>query len=128
MYNFLLEANEAGKQPLDTIGDKFFLGGSVLLRGICTVFAVLCIIWLFLVIVRFFLYDLPRRREEEAAQPQAEAAQSAAPQTAAPAVPAVPAGASEDELIAVITAAIAAATAEQGGGKFRVVSFHRVKK
>jgi len=50
------------------------------------------------------------------------------PQTSAPAAPSAsvtPAG--EEELIAVIAAAIAAAECEQPGLRFRVVSYSRVK-
>ena len=128
MYDFLLaDVKPEATIPLESFGEKFTVGGGVFLRGMCTVFGVLAIIWLFLSIVRFFVYDLPRRREAEAeATPQKEAA-PVAPQSA-PAAPVAPAAIDDGELIAVIAAAIAAATAENGGGKFRVVSFHRVNK
>ena len=123
MYNFLLEPNAAGKQELVGFWDKFTVGGTTFVRGMCTVFAVLSIIWLCLSILRFFVYDLPRRRAEAPVAEQAKAAAEAK----APA-PAALTATDDSELIAVITAAIAAATADQGGGKFRVVSFHRVNK
>ena len=125
MFDFLLANVKPEAQiPLDSLWEKFTVGGGVFLRGICTVFAVLAIIWLFLSIVRYFVYDLPNKRKAEAeSKPQAKAAPQAAPAAPAPA-----AVADDGELVAVIAAAIAAATAESGGGKFRVVSFHRVNK
>ena len=125
MFDFLLANVKPEAQiPLDSLWEKFTVGGGVFLRGVCTVFAVLAIIWFFLSIVRYFVYDLPNKRKAEAeSKPQTKAAPQAAPAAPAPA-----AVADDGELVAVIAAAIAAATAESGGGKFRVVSFHRVNK
>ncbi|MBQ8351998.1 MAG: OadG family protein [Clostridia bacterium] len=131
MFDFLLaNVKPEATVPLDSLWEKFTIGGSVFVRGMCTVFAVLAIIWLFLVIVRYFVYDLPNKRKAEAtSEPKAKPAPQATP-AATPMAPvsAAPAAVADDELIAVIAAAIAAATAESGGGKFRVVSFHRVNK
>ncbi len=120
MFDFQLLASD---KKLEDFGQIFREGGAVFLRGMLTVFAVLCIIWLCLSIVRFFLYDLPRRRQEE---------EKSTPVTPTPAVlpsrqPAM-AALDEAELIAVLAAAVAAAEGESCPGKFRVVSFHRVNK
>ena len=121
MFDFLLaNVRPEAQVKLETFGEKFTVGGGVFLRGMCTVFAVLAIIWLFLSVVRYFVYDLPSKRKAEAEEKKAAEQAEAAP--------AAPAAADDGELIAVITAAIAAATAGEGGGKFRVVSFHRVNK
>ena len=92
----------------------------VLIRGMCTVFAVLCIIWLALVIVRLFMYDLPLRKKT------ADIAAHADEDT----LPAEPRPDADDSvLIAVLAAAVAAARSDEGeSGSFRVVSFHRKNK
>ena len=93
----------------------------VLIRGMCTVFAVLCIIWLALVIVRLFMYDLPLRKKK-AADIAAHADEDTLPAEPRPA-------ADDSVLIAVLAAAVAAARSDEGGsGSFRVVSFHRKNK
>ena len=127
MFDFLLaNVKPEATVPLDSAWEKFTVGGGVFVRGMCTVFAVLAIIWMFLSIVRYFVYDLPSKRQNEATEAPKKSAAATAPAAAPIAMPtAAPA---DDELLAVIAAAIAAATAEAGGGKFRVVSFHRVKK
>ena len=128
MFDFLLANVKPEAQiPLNSLGEKFTIGGGVFVRGMCTVFAVLAIIWFFLVIVRYFVYDLPNKRKAEATQAPKKQETTAAAPAAAP-VAAPTAAPADEELVAVIAAAIAAATAESGGGKFRVVSFHRVKK
>ena len=122
MYGFFL--NTLDPTVIDpNIGNRLSFAAGTLLRGVLTVFAVLSIIWLFLVLVRVFIHDLPKKRAERAAARKAAAADIT---PAAPA-PVVPVAAQTDaELIAVITAAIAAYTADEGGMSFRVVSFHRV--
>ncbi len=117
MYHFLLDANEAGKTLNPDFLARLGEGSRVLLQGMLTVFAVLCIIWLCLAITRFFLYDLPKRRAERPAAEEAAPLPTAAPASNLP----------DAELIAVITAAVAAYRADEEGG-FRVVAFHRVKK
>lgn len=119
MNMFLLEmqSNEIDSNFLNRLLD----GGSVVLRGMCTVFAVLAIIWFFLYLSRLLLHDLP----EKMAQQRSATAQAQAPAEVA----AEPDGTATDdgELIAVLSAAIAAAESESGCS-FRVVSFHRVNK
>ena len=100
----------------------------MLIVGLGMVFVVLALLWGVLELSRVVFYDMPRRRREE----EIEAAHSkAAPAPVAPTpapVPAAPAQNNNDVLIAVITAAISAAMAEEGSapaGGFRVVSFRR---
>ena len=95
-------------------GDALSYGGSTLLLGMVTVFAVLIVIWISLIALKFFLHDIPMRKE-------AEKAAITAPVIEAP----VATSKNDDEIVAVIAAAIAAAEAENSGLKFRVVSFKR---
>ena len=90
-------------------------GGAILLIGMATIFAVLILLWLCLVIFKFFMHDLPARRAESAKnEPTHEEAVQPVAQTA-----------SNDEIIAVIAAAIAMAESECSDVKFKVVSFKR---
>ncbi len=117
MISFMLNA-----EPL-SLSEKFTEGGKVLLIGMATVFAVLSLIWFCLYLTRLLLAAITGTGKEEKAAPVAQPA----PTPVSPVAPA-PATA-EGELIAVITAAIAAAETECGNRTgFRVVSFHRVNK
>ena len=97
------------------LGDAFVFGGDVLLIGMVTIFAVLCLLWVSLIAFQYFFHDLPEKRAKNATA-------VAAP---APVVEQAPAKSSNDEIVAVIAAAIAAAESENDGMKFRVVSFKR---
>ena len=112
MYSFMLNA-----EPLSP-SEAFLQGGKVLLIGMATVFAVLSIIWFCLYLTRLLLARITASGEEKSTTP------APAPAPVAPVAPVM----AEGELIAVITAAIAAAEAESGRTGFRVVSFHRVNK
>ena len=69
MFDFLLaNVKPEATIPLESFGEKFTVGGGVFVRGMCTVFAVLAIIWLFLAIVRYFVYDLPNKRKAAPAE------------------------------------------------------------
>ena len=115
MIPFILEAEAL------SLTEKFFQGGKVLLIGICTVFAVLCLIWFCLYLTRLILGLITSSGDNAPAPVSAP--------TPAPTAPVVPTPVTaEGELIAVIAAAIAAAEAESGKTGFRVVSFHRVNK
>ena len=48
-------------------GDALSYGGSTLLLGMVTVFAVLIVIWISLIALKFFLHDIPMRKEAEKA-------------------------------------------------------------
>lgn len=119
-----------------TTAEKFSLSGEMLLRGMGTVFMVLILLFLVLKVFGsvFAGEETKAAKQAEAAKaPKKEAPKKAEPKPAAPAAapaPApVPAPAAQDdrELIAVITAAIAAYQSASGQPNlpFRVVSFTR---
>ena len=114
--NFLLDVNSVDiTKPIDNFGDKFLYGGQMLLIGMATVFAVLVILLIALTLFKFFFHDLPAR-SKKTKEVKAEPAP----------VYQAPASDENEELIAVIAAAIAMAENEFGGNKqFRVVSFKR---
>lgn len=93
--------------------DKLQYGFTMLLLGIATVFAVLATIWLSLVIFKFAFQNVSNKEKKPvAAAPvqQVNVTQSAY----------------DEEIVAVIAAAIAMAESEGNGLKFRVVSFRRI--
>ena len=114
--NFMLDINSIDKaKPIENFGDKLFYGGQMLLIGMLTVFSVLITLWITLTLFKLVFHDLPSRKQrvkeikEETAPVHQEVAVS-----------------DDDEIIAVIAAAIAMAESECGGNKqFRVVSFNR---
>ena len=98
------------------LGDALVFGASMLLIGVVAVFAVLCILWLFLAVFKLVLHDLPKKRLANKAAPIITVSESV---VESPTV-------DEGELIAVISAAVAMAESDNSGMKFRVVSFRRV--
>jgi len=115
--NFLLDVNNIDiTKPVEDLNDKLLYGGQMLLIGIATVFSVLIVLWLTLVIFKLFFHDIPgksKKRTKEVSN------------SPAPVVFSAPVNADE-EIVAVIAAAIAMAESESGSGtKFRVVSFRR---
>ena len=110
--NFLLEVAKNQKLPFNK---AISFGGEVLLTGMLTVFGVLVLLWMTLVAFKFFFHDLPARKntsKDVSAEP-------------AP-VQQVAEASNDEEIIAVIAAAIAMAENECGSNKqFRVVSFKR---
>lgn len=121
-----------------TTAEKFSLSGEMLLRGMGTVFMVLILLFLVLKVFGsvFAGEETKAAKQAEAAKaPKKEAPKKAEPKPAAPAaapapapVPApAPAAQDDRELIAVITAAIAAYQSASGQPNlpFRVVSFTR---
>lgn len=112
--NHLLEITNYGEKLAP--GDAFTFGGGVLLLGIGTVFSVLIIIWAVLVCFKFFFHDLKFAKKTK----KVTVAETPAVVVATPAVP------NDEEIVAVIAAAIAMAESESANGtKFRVVSFNR---
>ena len=94
--------------------------GGVTLLGMVTIFIVLSILWG----VVELLHRALHRGDQKTAPAEAKAAPA---HKAAPAPVRAPA-AGDDALVAVITAAVAAAMAEEGyAGGFRVVSFRRTQ-
>jgi len=100
---------------LSQLGEAFIFGGAILIIGILTIFAVLCILWLFLVIFKLVFHDIPKKRAEK--KPDKTVV---TPDTSLEAKTI-----NDGELIAVISAAIAMAENDNSGSKFRVVSFKR---
>ena len=98
------------------LGDALVFGAAILLIGMVTVFAVLCILWLFLLLFKVCFHDLPKKKKvkKEILTPVVDN-EGLSQSTAA----------EEGELIAVIAAAIAMAESDNSGRKFRVVSFRR---
>lgn len=113
----LAAAATSGTEPLKSLDEKFLVGMQVLLLGMATVFVVLAILWLVLVLFRVVFY------RENKPEKKAEAPASAPIAFVEPAAPA----SDDTALVAAITAAIAAFTADDPGfaGGFRVVSFKR---
>ena len=99
------------------LGDALVFGGAIMLIGMVTIFAILCLLWLCLILFKVAFHDLPQKRLEKK--------QKAATLTAIESNEEV-SSSDDGEIIAVIAAAIAMAESEDTGMKFRVVSFRRV--
>lgn len=104
-----------------TVPEKFSEGIKVLLLGMVTVFVVLAVLWFVLYLFKVIFY-----REKSTETKKAPAA-PAPEKTTAPAPAPAAAPADDGALIAAITAAIAAYTADDASfaSGFRVVSFRR---
>ena len=100
------------------LGDALLFGGSMLAVGMLTVFAVLLVLWICIVAFKLFIHDLPKKIKKKK--------KKAAPVVITPERVEVEDTPDEEELIAVITAAIAMAEGDNSGMNFRVVSFKRV--
>ena len=97
------------------LGDALVFGGAILLIGMVAIFAVLVILWIFLVFFKFVFHDLPARSKN---------VKKVVPETVVPVEETVTVS-TEDEIVAAIAAAIAMAESESDGIKFKVVSFKR---
>ena len=120
----LLSASVDYTKPLGSVGEKLALGGKMLLMGMGVVFAVLLLIWGSLELFHYLFATLPEQMKAKAVAKEDEA-KAAEPAPAAPAAPIAVAPTADTELVAVITAAIAASE-NAPVGSFRVVSFRRV--
>ena len=108
-----------------SFSERMSYGLQVFVVGVATVFAVLIILWLALILFKVFLYDIPQKKADKKKAAEAEKA----PVAKIVPEPVIEETATEDDtqLIAVITAAIAAYTSESGNSlPFRVVSYKRV--
>ncbi|MBR5453975.1 MAG: OadG family protein [Clostridia bacterium] len=104
------------------LGERLGLALEVTILGMATVFSVLIIIWAVLSLLRVFMYDIPNKKKGEAKQSEVkEAAPAPAP---APAPTQAAPAADDKQLVAVITAAIAASEGKPASS-LRVVSFRR---
>ena len=99
------------------LGDALTFGGAMFIIGIVTVFAVLCLLWLFLVVFKLVLHDMPKKMAKKV---------KVTPVIITPEKPLEEAKEDDKEIIAVIAAAIAMAESDNSGMKFKVVSFKRV--
>ena len=103
--------------------------GIVTLQGMLTIFAVLALLWLVIEILHSVLAKDSKAVKNAKPEPQKSVAKREPPQKpVSEAVQPVPAASVADDgaLIAAITAAVAAAMADDGyTGGFRVVSFKR---
>lgn len=109
--NFLLAVDpHKSLKPVEALS----FGGQTLLLGMATVFSVLIIIWLSIILLKVLLHDIPEKKKKESQNtPVAPVVQPTVQETG------------DDEIVAVIAAAIAQAETENSGMKFRVVSFRR---
>lgn len=113
-----------------SLSEKLAECGKMIAIGMGCVFGVIFIIWLMLTLFRFVIYDIPNMKKKKAKA--VESAEAPAPAPAPTAAPARVASSDNDAvLVAVITAAIEAYRASEGGDAsslpFRVVSFKRKK-
>ena len=102
---------------ISQLGTALLFGLSMLAIGMITVFAVLGLLWLCIYLFRLFFHELPAKKAAKRA--------AAAPTAVVERTEEV-ATHSDEEIVAVIAAAIAMAESEHSGMKFRVVSFRRV--
>ena len=113
--NYLLDINSVDiTKPIENFNDKLIYGGQMVLIGMLTIFSVLILLWFTLVVFKFLFHDLMRGKKPKEAKIESSPVHQA------------PAATNDEEIIAVIAAAIAMAESECGSNKsFRVVSFKR---
>ena len=116
--NFLLDISQGdyGSNLMQKygFGETALFGLQVVLIGMATVFAVLTIIWAALALFKFILHDMKKTAVKKDDKPVVISE------------PIVSTSNTEEEVIAVIAAAIAMAESESTKGiKFRVVSFKK---
>ena len=101
-------------KPITDFGEALGFGGMMILIGMAAVFSVLFIIFLSLVVFKYAFQGVSAKKSEPKVVVQAPAPVETNVQSA------------DEEIVAVISAAIAMAESESSGVKFRVVSFRRV--
>ena len=113
--NFNLPIVDFKNFELNQLLDALVFGGAIVLIGMLAVFSVLCILWLFLVVFKLVFHDLPKNKKPKKATltPVEENKET------------IKTTNNDEELIAVISAAIAMAEGDDSGMKFKVVSFRR---
>lgn len=123
VVNTLLLADSTAKLSL---GERLLTGLPVLIIGMLAVFAVLSILMGVLSLFKIFFYDMPEKKKTSLKE-----AQEKAKKDSTEVVPVIIGEESEEndtELIAVITAAIAAYNSGKGNAlPFRVVSYKRAR-
>ena len=124
--NFLCEIaeNQYGEKLMQlmkngeiTFGDIALFGGKMVLIGMGTIFAVLTLLWGCLSLFKVFFHDLKNVAPKKEIVKNEETVADAPVETNAT---------DDNEIVAVIAAAIAAAESEHADAKFRVVSFRRI--
>ncbi len=100
-------------KPLPSLADKFLYGGEILLIGMATIFASLITLLLILLLFKYIFGGFGKEQSKTGAL-----IQESNPLT-------VQSSGDNEEVVAVIAAAIAMAESESNGLKFRVVSFRR---
>ena len=117
--NFLLEVakNDYTDKIIETKGflETVGFGGKMVLIGMLTVFAILGIIFVCLTVFKYVFTE--QKKEKAITTKEVVVEESSAPKTCE--------YSNDEEIIAVIAAAIAMAEDENQGAKFRVVSFRR---
>ena len=113
--NLLFNLTEVNVSEKLSAVDALVYGLSMVLIGMATVFAVLITIWFALILFKYAFHDLPSKT---AGKPKEVTEQNIAPVY-------VQKASENEEIVAVIAAAIAMAENENSGMKFRVVSFKR---
>ncbi len=127
MNNALMTALAAAATDM-TFGERAAYSGRMLLIGMLMVFSVLALLWGVLAISKVLFYDIPARRvknkNDAVKKPQETVASPAAASSTRAISAAAPAN--DGAIVAAITAAIAAARADEGCTTgFHVVSFRR---
>ena len=130
LSNELIKLGQLALRPDGTYtpfsGDAWLYALEMTLLGMGMIFAVLAILWGVLVIFKL-IFARPKKEKKTAEEPKAETTTSVTAETAPTA--ASVASTDDAELIAVLTAAIAAYEAEQNPNaspaNFRVVSYRR---
>lgn len=105
-----------GNFHISQLGDALLFGGAILLIGMVTIFAVLCLLWASLILFKTAFHDLPKKKSTMASPTE----------TADTASVEVSNSSYDNEIVAVIAAAIAMAESESSDTKFKVVSFKRI--
>jgi len=114
---FLLEVDV--NQPIADVGEKLAYGGKMMLVGMGIVFSVIISLYICLSIFKFVCQKLTQGSDTQSKPSVVESAPAVVP---AP----VSQVSQDEEIVAVIAAAIAAASSEMPDKKFRVVSFKRL--
>ncbi len=116
---------EKAAEDAMSFGERLSFGGQVTVIGVAIVFAVLASLWGVLILFKKLFYDIPEKKKAAAKA----TIPVAAAQPVAPVVSEAENSTDDTQLIAVITAAIAAYNSEAGASSlpFRVVSYKRVR-
>ena len=108
-----------------SFSERMSYGLQVFVVGLATTFVVLIILWLALLLFKVFAYDIPQKKAKKMAEKAASKVEATPAEEAPVAVEEIE-NEDDTQLIAVITAAIAAYNAQSGNSlPFRVVSFKR---